>query len=59
MKYRVVSPLVGTPGEIYNPTVIVNFHALVIGGFIVPDEPEPTPADEKPAKTKPKKTDQE
>ena len=57
MKYRVVSPLVGTPGEIYNPTVIVNFHALVLGGFIVPDEP--TPADEKPAKTKSKKTDQE
>jgi hypothetical protein len=59
MKYRIVSPLVGTPGEIYDPAVIVNFGALVAGGFIVPIDNEPTPADEKPAKTKSKKTDQE
>lgn len=57
MKYRIVSPLVGTPGEIYNPTDAVNVDALIAGGFIVPDEP--TPADEKPAKTKSTKTDQE
>lgn len=59
MKYRIVSPLVGTPGEVFNPTVVVNLGALVSGGFIAPIDDEPTPADEKPAKTKSKKTDQE
>lgn len=59
MKYRIVSPLVGTPGEIYNPPVVVNLQALINGGFIVPDTDEPTTADEKPARTKAKKAEQE
>jgi hypothetical protein len=57
--YRVLSPLVGTPGEIYNPEIYVNLNALISGGFIEAITDEPTPADEKPAKTKSKKTDQE
>ena len=51
MKYRIVSPRVGTPGEIYEPEVWVNIGVLVSGGFIVPAEDAPQP-DEKPAKTK-------
>lgn len=57
--YRVLSPLVGTPGEIYNPEILVNLSALITGGFIEAVGNEPAPADEKPAKTRTKKNDQE
>lgn len=51
MKYRIVSPRIGTPGELYEPEVWVNIHHLVQAGFIEPAE-DPAPADPKPAKTK-------
>ena len=52
MQYRIVSPRVGTPGEIYNPETWVNIGVLIDGGFIEPiNAPEP----EKPAKKAPTK----
>lgn len=53
MKYRVVSPRVGTPGEIYEPEVWVNLQHLLNAGFIEPAE-DPAPEAPKPAKTKTK-----
>ena len=34
MKYTVISPRVGTPGDTYEPLNGVNVEALVAGGFI-------------------------
>lgn len=53
MKYVVVSPRVGTPGEIYNPDVVVNIAALLAGGFIakILDTAEPEETVEEPAPT--------
>lgn len=51
MKYRIVSPRVGTPGELYEPEVWVNLGVLLNNGFIVPDE-DYLPPDDKPAKPK-------
>lgn len=58
MKYIIVSPRVGTPGEPYEPEVLVNLPALLEHGFIrratdpeeTPEEPAQTPA--KSAKNK-------
>lgn len=50
MKYRIVSPRIGTPGGLWEPEVFVNVHALLDGGFIervtdeTPDEPKPKKA---------------
>ncbi len=50
MKYRIVSPRIGTPGQLWEPEVFVNVHALLDGGFIervtdeTPDEPKPKKA---------------
>jgi hypothetical protein len=52
MKYRIVSPRIGTPGEIYEPPVWVNLGVLIDGGFI---EPISTQDTEKPAKKAPSK----
>lgn len=59
MKYVIVSPRVGTPGEPYEPEVMVNLAALVDGGFIKPTDgateetsEEPAPAPTKSAKNK-------
>lgn len=51
MKYRIVSPRIGTPGNLWEPEVFVNVHALLDGGFIerVTDE---TPDAPKPKRTK-------
>lgn len=67
MKYVIVSPRIGTPGEIYNPEVVVNLGALLAGGFIkaldiadaeeTAEEPAPTPV--KSAKTNSKKASTE
>lgn len=47
MKYVIVSERVGTPGEIYNPDVVVNLSALISGGFIKPlEESAKEPAEE-------------
>lgn len=57
MKYRIVSPRIGTPGDIYEPEMWVNTRALLDAGFIEPaDKPAEDHAQEdpKPAKTKPK-----
>lgn len=65
MKYRVISPRVGTPGEIYNPPAFVNVGILLANGFIEQvdpaHEPEQNPPteDPKPAKTKKQKAPQE
>ena len=58
MKYRVVSPRVGTPGDIYEPEVWVNLQVLLNNGFIEPAEDPATEAP-KPAKTKTPKTPKE
>jgi hypothetical protein len=50
MKYRVISPRVGTPGEIYEPEAWVNLGVLLDGGFIEPVDKKPAP--DKPAKAK-------
>lgn len=62
MKYVIVSDRVGTPGEIYNPDVVVNLSALISGGFIKPlednaveDAEEPTTTVGKSAKNNSKK----
>ena len=66
MKYVIVSPRVGTPGEIYNPDIVVNLGALISGGFIKPLEEhvkevaeEPAPVAPKSAKTKSNKASTE
>ena len=48
MKYEIVSPRIGTPGDKYEPVEGVNVDALVAGGFIIQS---PTTAP-KGAKTK-------
>ena len=34
MKYVIVSPRLGTPGDVYNPETVINLGALISGGFI-------------------------
>ena len=34
MKYTIISPRLGTPGDTYEPVDDVNVEALVAGGFI-------------------------
>jgi len=46
--YRIVSPRLGTPGDIYELEAGVNVKALLLHGFIVEDKAPP-----KSAKTKP------
>ena len=48
MTYRIVSPRIGTVGDIYEPEAGVNVEALLVYGFIVEDKAPP-----KSAKTKP------
>jgi hypothetical protein len=48
MKYEIVSPRIGKPGDTYEPVDGVNVDALVAGGFIIQS---PTTAP-KGAKTK-------
>ena len=48
MKYEIVSPRIGTPGNEYEPSEGVNIDALIAGGFIIQS---PTKAP-KGAKTK-------
>lgn len=64
MKYVIVSPRLGTPGDVYNPEAVINLGALISGGFIKAlDNPEPVeetaeesaPAPAKSAKTNSKK----
>ena len=35
MSYKIVSPRVGTPGEVFVPGEGVNIEALLAGGFVV------------------------
>lgn len=53
MKYRIISPRIGTPGALWEPEVFVNVHALLESGFIERASEEPT--DETPDAPKPKK----
>jgi len=48
MKYEIVSPRIGTPGDEYKPSQGVNIDALIAGGFII-QSPNKAP---KGAKTK-------
>ena len=48
MKYEIVSPRIGNPGDEYEPSQGVNVNALIAGGFIIQS---PTKAP-KGAKTK-------
>jgi hypothetical protein len=55
MKYRIVSPRLGTPGELYEPQVWVNIDHLLKNGFIEPahtDSGDTAPEPEKPATNK-------
>lgn len=56
MQYRIISPRVGTPGDIYQPEVWVNIGVLIEAGFIEPIDKEPTQDIDKPAKKTTKKT---
>lgn len=65
MKYVIVSPRLGTPGDVYEPEAVINLGALIAGGFIkaldeaVPAEEtaeESAPAPAKSAKTNSKKS---
>lgn len=55
MKYLIVSPRVGTPGDEYQPRPGVNIEALLAAGAIELARPASTPAQQKSAKTKSKK----
>ena len=35
MTYKIVSPRVGTPGEVFVPGEGINIEALIAGGFVV------------------------
>ena len=35
MSYKILSPRVGTPGEVFVPGEGVNIEALIAGGFVV------------------------
>ena len=35
MSYKILSPRVGTPGEVFVPSEGVNIEALIAGGFVV------------------------
>ena len=59
MKYRILSPRLGTPGEIYNPAVWVNTDHLVKNGFIEPVQTDTAPTVQEPAKTKTSKKPKE
>lgn len=50
MSFIIVSPRVGTPGDVYNPPVWVNTQALLDGGFIELADKKPAP--DKPTKAK-------
>lgn len=52
MKYRIVSPRVGTPGEIWEPPVFVNVGILLANGFIELAENDQTPDKAKPTRSK-------
>ena len=55
MKYLIVSPRVGTPGDEYQPRPGVNVEALLAMGAIRKADKVSTPAQPKSAKTKSKK----
>ena len=44
MKYKIVSPRVGTPGDKFEPKAGVNVEALLLHGFIVEDTAQPKSA---------------
>ena len=48
MKYKILSPRVGTPGDKYEPEAGVNVEALLLHGFIVEDKAPPISAKTKP-----------
>lgn len=56
MKYVIVSPRVGTPGDEYQPTPGINVAALIASGAIRETAKASTPTATKSAKTKSKKT---
>lgn len=34
MTFRIISPRIGTPGDVFTPEEGVNIEALIVGGFI-------------------------
>ena len=44
MKYKILSPRVGTPGDKFEPEAGVNVKALLLHGFIVEDTAQPKSA---------------
>lgn len=60
MKYVIVSPRLGKPGDVYNPETVINLGALIAGGFIKAldkaDSAEETAEESAPAPVKSAKT---
>lgn len=58
-RYRILSPRIGKPGELWTPGPGVNVEALVRGGFVapVPDDAndQPTPPAARNIAPKPKR----
>ena len=52
MKYRIISPRVGTPGEIWEPPVQINIGILLANGFIEHVEPGESTDKPKPTRSK-------
>lgn len=52
MKYRIISPRVGTPGDLWEPPVQINVGILLKHGFIEAVDNVETPDEPKPKRTK-------
>ena len=52
MKYRIISPRIGTPGALWEPPVQINVGILLAHGFIEAVDNNQTPNTPKPKKAK-------
>ena len=52
MKYRIISPRIGTPGELWEPPVQINVGVLLKHGFIEAVDNAETADAPKPKRTK-------
>ena len=59
MKYRIISPRVGTPGDLWEPPVQINVGILLKHGFIEAVDNAETAHEPKPKKAKVAKSEKE
>lgn len=52
MKYRIISPRIGTPGKLWEPPVQINIGILLANGFIEAVDNAETADTPKPKRTK-------